>query len=722
MMQPYDGQLKKHVFKLERHRTHHKKDNTITIYNNSILTFDIEVTSAWIKNGKIIGYRKNEDAQYWNELEPVSLCYIWQFSCDGKVYYGRELRDFLKVLNDIPKDYNTIIWVHNLSYEFMFLSNILTWKSIFARNPHKPIKCVSNEFPHIEFRCTYMLTRLSLESWGKELKVEKAVGELDYEKIRTPLTKLTDEEMHYCEQDCIVVEAGIKTYLEKYKKIRDIPLTQTGVVRKEVRNRLTCSKSYVKKIKKLVPRDARQYKLLQDIFSGGYTHANRLYSGLVMEGVIEHYDFSSSYPFVMISEKYPMTPWIYIAESEIPPEESFNDYAYILKLSFKNIESISYNTYIQASKTYNVKGAEFDNGRVIKAEELSIKVTEQDYLTIKENYKWEDVKLDGLYRSRKEYLPLVFTEYILQLYKNKTELKGVAGFEDIYMQSKQYINSLFGMCVTAIIQADVILEDDHWYIKKLTEEQVNERLEKLKDFNPREKRYFLSYSWGCYVTAYARRNLWKCIKSIDDKVIYADTDSIFCVGHNSFEWYNEQVNEKIKKVCRETGLRYELTRPKDKSGKEVPLGVFTPEPECSEFVTLGAKRYVERRKYIKGDKKQDGKLHLTVSGINKEAVELLNDDIENFQDEFDFDKDADCVKKRLLTYITEQPKCVFPDGYVCTYTHGINLRRTGYKLTMTDEYKKLIKYATYSLDDLPEETVIALRGRFTFSQLNGKDE
>lgn len=716
-MELYDGQLKNHVFNIERHRNHHKRENkdNLTIYNNSILTFDIEVTSAWLENGEVIGYRKYEDADYWNELEPLSLCYIWQFSCDGKVYYGRELTDFIAVLKDIPNKYQTVIWVHNLSYEFMFLSNFLTWKSIFARSPHKPIKCVSNEFPNIEFRCSYILTRLSLEAWGKELKVEKAVGELDYEKVRTPLTTLTKEELHYCEQDCLVVEAGIKSYLKRYKRIRDIPLTQTGTVRKEVKNRLTCNKSYVKKVKKLVPKDARQYRLLQSIFAGGYTHANRLYSGTVIEGIIEHYDFSSSYPYVMISEKYPMSQWTYIAGHTMPNEESFDEYAYILRLSFKNIQSISYNTYIQGSKVYNANGLVMDNGRVIKADELSIDITELDYMTIKENYEWESVYVIGLYRSKKEYLPLTFTEYILQLYKNKTELKDIPEFEDIYMQSKQYINSMFGMCVTAIIQADVELENDEWHIKKLTEEEVNNRLNKLRDFNPREKRYFLSYSWGCYVTAYARRNLWKCIKSIDSDVIYADTDSIFCVGRHDFTWYNNEVNEKLRKVCEETGLKFELTRPKNYKNEEVPLGIFTPEPECIEFITLGAKRYVERRIYKKGDKKCDGKLHLTVSGINKEAVELLNDDIENFVDEFDFDKDAECVKKRLLTYITNQPPCVFPDGYVCKYTHGINLRRTGYKLTMTDEYKKLINYMEYSLDDIPEETQVSMRGRFVFS-------
>jgi hypothetical protein len=115
---------------------------------------------------------------------------------------------------------------------------------------------------------------------------------------------------------------------------------------------------------------------------------------------------------------------------------------------------------------------------------------------------------------------------------------------------------------------------------------------------------------------------------------------------------------------------------------------------------------VERRE-------NDGKLHLTVSGINKEAVELLDDDIDNFVENFNFDKDADCVKKRLATYINKQPKVTYPDGYVSTIQYGINLRRIGYVLTMTDEYKNLINYFTNYLSDGNSMFMVSKRGWFT---------
>jgi hypothetical protein len=702
----YQGQLKDIDLDIETHKSHHKNKNggyNVTRYCNSIFTFDIEVTSAWLENGKVIPYRKGESAEYWNGLQALSLPYIWQFSCDGVVYYGREFREFKQVLNDLPKDCEIIIWVHNLSYEFMFLSNILTWASVFARNPHKPIKCSSKEYPNITFRCSYFLTRLSLDNWGKQIGLPKKTGDLDYEQIRTPYTPLTETELGYCERDCLVVEAGIKNYLKKYGKQRFIPLTQTGTVRREVKDMLTSNPDYVSFIKKLIPADANQYKILQDVFAGGYTHANRMYAGKTISEYIEHYDFTSSYPTVMIAEKYPMTPWTYRGK-EMPQEKNFDKFAYLFRVKFRHLKCTHCNTYIQSAKSECVKPT-FDNGRVITADELSITLTEQDWLTIKETYEWESVEVLFCYRSYKRYLPREFCDYILDLYANKTKLKDVEGYEDLYLQSKQYINSMFGMCVTAIIQANIILDNGEWYIEPLTTEVVNKKLNKLRNSNPREKRYFLSYSWGCWVTAYARRNLWKCIESCDYDVLYCDTDSIFVRGKKDFSWYNEEITYKLEQACLENDLDVEKTRPCTPDGEEKPLGLFEQEKPCCQFRTLGAKRYVERRE-------KDNKLYMTVSGIDKSAVELLNDDIDNFDDGFNFDKDADCITKKLCTYLNDIPICTYPDGYISTYKYGINLRRNGYLLSMTDEYTTLLKMCNFNLGDISQGGMNKIRAYF----------
>lgn len=697
-----------------------KKAHKKVVYSRDIFTLDIEVSSGWIKDGEVTGYEAGKDSEYWNSLQPVSLPYIWQFSWNDRVYYGREFSKLNQVFKDIGKRINVIVWVHNLAYEFQFLCNILHWKNVFARSPRKVIKATSEEFPNIEFRCSYFLTRLSLAAWGEQIGLPKMIGDLDYEVLRTPLTELTAEEMKYCERDCEVVYHGIKEYLKTYTDQWDIPLTQTGTVRRVVKEKLMKDATYRKHIKKLVPSSVERYQMLQAVFSGGYTHANRVHAGIVQTGKIGHGDFTSRYPTDMFAEKYPMSPWAYTGSHEIPPDSEFENKAFIMHLTFSKLNCKTYNTYIQASKCIS-KNTKFDNGRVMKADELHIWITEQDWLTIRDTYTWESVTVNKLYESRKGYLPKPFLEYILELYENKTRLKGVEGEEDLYLQSKQYINSLFGMMVTAILQADVELKGDEWIVKELTKEDVEEYLKKISDWHDREQKYFLSYSWGCWVTAYARRALWRLITSIDYDVIYCDTDSIFYLGDHDFTWYNNEITEKLRKSCEVNGLDFERTRPKDKKGIEHPLGIFDKEPDCTEFVTLGAKRYVERRE-------NDGNLHLTVSGINKDAVALLHDNIYNFRENFDFDKDSldedgncitvehdgitmPCVRKQLPTYLTDIPTVVWPDGYVSTYRYGINMRRNGYKLTMTDEYKALINYMD-TMNDIPEQYWVSRRGKF----------
>ena len=176
------------------------------------------------------------------------------------------------------------------------------------------------------------------------------------------------------------------------------------------------------------------------------------------------------------------------------------------------------------------------------------------------------------------------------------------------------------------------------------------------------------------------------------------------LGEADFTVYNNQVIKELEKACNHHGLDPALIRPKTPKGKEKPLGIFDREENITEFLTLGAKRYCERR--------EDGKLYLTVSGINKAAVYCLNDDIENFKDGFDFDKDFPTVKKRLLTYLTDMPEIAYPDGYKSSYKYGINLRRNGYVLTMDSEYKKLINYVNYNLSALSDEFKNSMRGRW----------
>lgn len=703
----YTDQMRYAPYNIKKCRKGRKKKTHK--YCLDILTFDIEVSSAWMIDGKLRGYHPGEDADFWNSKEKFSLPYIWQFSFNEEVYYGRNIYSFLNLLDDIPKDLECICWIHNLAYEHhAALINLMKVKKLFARSPHSPIYVIYEEYPNITFKCSYTLTNLSLDKWGKQLGLPKLTGELDYQILRTPYTPLFDYELDYCERDCQVVYEGIKDHLKTYEDVFDIPLTSTGKVRRVVKDMLTHDKEYMKEIKRLVPRDIDEYLLFQSVFQGGYTHGNRKYVNKLVEGPIEHVDIASSYPTWMFCCKFPYNKWAYWGQL-MPDPSTFEYRAYIVKLHIVNIKVKTWNTYISTSKCHG-SGIVGDNGRLLKAREVWLTVTEQDLLTIMETYDFDHIESMGTWVCQKRYLPTVFVKYILKLYEAKTALKGIESEADRYAISKTYINSLYGMSVTNIIQSQVLFTDDcEWIVEELTADMIDYKLNKMKRWF--DKSYFLSYPAGCWITAYARRlGLWENIIKIDKDLLYTDTDSLFYLGHKDWSEYNDKVDKMMKAACDHHEIDFSLTRPKDKDGVEYPLGHLTREDDCIAFKTLGAKKYIEKRLvYNKEEERQEEKLFMTISGVNKGAVEVLKGDINEFKDGFIFDKDEPSVHKNEITYLADMRRVVYPDGFVSDLKYGINMRPTGYKLSVPKVVDSLEVILDNFLNPIDQE-IIRKRG------------
>ena len=690
--------IKNYPFTIQIQRSHKKGEyDKKRVLCEDIFTFDIETTSFFYDADlKPFMYEPGYDPDYWCGIQAGAIPYIWQFGVNNSYYYGRDIKDFRKVLDDFPSDMHVRIFIHHLAFEWHFL-DFLTWDKVFAKTPHKPIKASCKEYPNIEFICTLSLENMSLASWGKALGIPKKVGDLAYNVMRTPLTPLTDTELGYCQRDLEVMYIGLKEELKTYGSVHKLPLTSTGKVRKVVKDLLMLDKEYVNYIHSLVPENPYQYKTSMLVYAGGYTHANRSKVGFTFVNEDGkhggHYDYTSSYPYEMAVMKGPCTKWAYFGH-DLPDPETFEDHAYKMHLSFKKIKCQLQNTYIAIShcikdSLHNIKA---DNGRLISADTVELWCTEQDFTVISKAYIWEELEVVECWEAEKDYLPINFVNYVLELFHAKSAYKNVPGMEDIYKKSKSYINSLYGMAVTSLLMSDVVWDDESgtWHIQRITEQKLIEHLGKIAKYS--DKRYFLNYDWGVWISNGARCRLWNdLIIPYDNHVIYADTDSIFTDIAIDFTDYNKKIDERLKKVCDERGLDFEKTRPANPKGQRSYLGHLTIEPEWQEFRTLGAKRYVERRTYKEGDPEQDGKLHLTLSGINKEAVSCLNDDIENFRNGCVFDKDEADVSKLLHTYFDNQPLIRFPDGYISDQKRGVNLRPNGYKLTMDKSYDDILQ-------------------------------
>lgn len=286
-------------------------------------------------------------------------CIYGCFGINDTIYYGRtweELYNFLEKIEIFTYSQNVtkIVYVHNLAFEFQFLRNIFNFKNVLARKSHKVMKCQLEEF-NFEFRCTYYMSNLKLEKIPSvyKLDVEKLVGNLDYSKIRHNDTKLTEKELKYCENDCLVVYKYLKKEIETYETSKNVPLTSTGHVRRELKEYVSKNWDYKANVKRAINIDGHIYNLLLECFAGGYTHANWIYTDEIIKNV-SSYDFTSSYPYVMVTHKFPMS--VFLKCNLQNAKQMSKNFAYIIVVRFKNIQCKYYNNFISQNKCRRIKG------------------------------------------------------------------------------------------------------------------------------------------------------------------------------------------------------------------------------------------------------------------------------------------------------------------------------------------------------------------------------
>lgn len=628
------------------------KDNKRNMYFNVPCAFDIE-TSSFVEDG-----------------EKRGCMYLWAFGLNGLVLYGRTWPEFMQLcqqLSDILGLSDTkrmVCYVHNLAYEFQWIRKRFHWLSVFSLRERKPIYALCSL--GIEFRCSYLLSGYSLEKLGDQLqtyKTKKAVGSLDYSLIRHSQTPITEQELYYQAQDVKVVMAYIMECIEKEgNNITYIPLTKTGYVRRYCRNSCLYNGKHhrqnrpYKQIMDALTLTPEVYVMLKRAFQGGFTHTSCFASGKVYENV-SSYDFTSSYPAVMIAEKFPMSaPEEVEITSEDELQHNLNLYCCLFDVEITGLKpKIFIEHPLSRWKCYRVAGCQEDNGRIVKADYLLTTLTELDYKTLTEFYSWDQLRVGRFFRFRRGYLPTSFIKAILKLYEDKTMLKGVKDKEAEYLHSKEMLNSCFGMSVTDIVRELIqYANDTEW---TTSEPDINEAIEKYN----KGRRRFLYYPWGVWVTAYARANLFSGIKAFGTDYLYSDTDSIKAINgsrHTDYiNAYNEDIINKLKAACRHHRIPESAIMPKTIKGIEKPLGVWDYEGEAEKAKFLGAKRYLVQK---------NGQLVLTVAGVGKQGGEWLQKTygaaaFDAFSDGLEFPPEA--TGKNTHIYIDDELQ-----GLVTDYT------------------------------------------------------
>ena len=641
---------------------------------DEVTAFDIETTT--INLPIVDGAAQNAHA----------FMYVWQFQIGDYTVMGRTWEDcmrlFIKLrdaciqikkvkhLDDLPV---LVIWVHNLAYEFQFLSGIYPFRSdeCFFRDVRKPIYC--KMFDCLEFRCSYIQSNMSLAHLTKQLKVaEKLSGQkFDYSVVRFPWTPLSDYELAYCARDVqSLVECMKIKMMNDHDNLQTIPLTSTGYVRRDCKRAL---KPLYLDIKELLP-DEKQYRLLRRSFRGGNTHANRKFSDRILNKVYS-YDMSSCYPAQQLTKKFPMTPFKWIDD-----RLTFDRIARYIGLGYAVVGLYQFKglrlkhrvsiPYISLART-EAYGFRLDNGRVLEAEYIEMALTEIDLNIILKQYTFDRIDVMSAMVAQKHFLPDKYRQVIIRYYDNKTKLKGVTDPEDqyLYQKSKEKLNGIYGMSAQDPIHAEILYVDGEYLRSDYTTGNAAKALATAK----------FPYQWGVYTTAYARAALQEAIDAAGDRMVYCDTDSVKTYGEIDLTY----INHKRQKASEENNAFAD-----DSKGNRHFMGVFELDGVYDRFITCGAKRYAYE---------VDGHMGITVSGVSKAineetgipfAVEELGK-LENFHEGFIWRKSAGTMAvyndSDLFDYTD-------PDtGKVVQITKNVALVNTTYEMTFAKDYKRLLK-------------------------------
>ena len=676
-----------------RRRKNQKKSKT---YNDVIIMFDTETSR-----------KKLSVSQQINKL-PSGLkarenhVVAWTISIRAYEYnictlYGHKptsLVQCMKKIHEHMKGDITIFYAHNLSYDHWFIRCFLyaelgTPKESLNIKPHYPLFMRFN--CGIELRDSLILAQRSLEKWADDLGAEhkKAVGKWNYKKYRNQSENFTSDELEYIEHDTLAGVECINILKNQLKKqVYSMPYTSTGIIR-DLMQEIGKANNAKDLFDRIAPT-YDQYIKLTKLFHGGYTHANRFFIDVFVDMLVQCYDFTSSYPFCMLAYKYQAEAFHKIDDRR--PEQILKDkenYCFMFKLCAYKPHLLK-KDHIMPALQYSkcVPGTcinpVLDNGRILEADYIEIWLNEIDLDVIAQQYDLSASICVEVECALKDYLPRWFTDFVYDLFRNKC-ISSLGADPVKYGLDKSKVNGCYGMTVQKSIQ-DIIIEDFETtdilevYKKDVPEDPKEAEKKARKEYAKYldNKNSMLVYSWGCWVTSYAFRNLHelnKCVDPLPDGetlLLYNDTDSGYAVN-----WNLEKIaayNANCERLLHLNGYD-----PIEIDGHIFKLGIAEHKPlkdDYTEFKVLGAKRYAGR--CVK-----DGKIHITVAGVPKEKGALtLNDDLHRFTKGHIF-KGKETGKKSHIYFASE----IYIDSEGNETADSIDLLPCDYLLDDTEQYQ-----------------------------------
>lgn len=530
--------------------------------------------------------------------------------------------------------------------------------------------------------------------------------------------------------------------------------------------------------------DTERLLFRQNTFQGGYTHANPFIAYNANQSddyVYISYDKKSHYPSTMTMRYFPYdfkvidedkteTLKYYVAENLKRIEaDSYNDFKFnmindsnkvkdrkiynnyfaptsfrfITEVELRNVQIKIYNgcncmPLIAMSKTTFKAGDYFrkdlivDNGKLLKADKVTLRCTDIDMLSYSLMYEFEISNCtylesttktkwaDGYIQSTLRYHLVNKNELSLLKEKKKkinelTDFTGAAMYNDNLIETfntfsaeekKSFINNeiqnvkqsgvnnQYGINVQRIINDNITFDLSQYRFQK--EKDVIQGCNGIQTSR--------DYITGMYITAFARLDLAYMTYIIYNElesatVCYWDTDSIKVKVRKS-------EREKLDALFSEYNEKIEIIRAQSEKlfGGLFNLGIWEFDGEYKYFYTMGAKKYVTAA---------DGKIAVTNAGINKKKMSsFLTEEYKKLCKEY---SEREAFEKLVSSYyhpnvtlgtdITGRKTITYPD-IKCKKIKLEAVDENGDKIKINQRPTALIVDCDYSLSNTRGKSLI----------------
>lgn len=454
--------------------------------------------------------------------------------------WGLTMEEFLNFIkdNEIKKvmfhnlswDGNYIFkWLLNNGYEYIDeLSKCDTGWNMLASSISKIYSMNVKWKNHLfTINCSYLILVSSVSNLGKLISndsLNKIVKlDLDYDNYNIFNSKkdVPPELIQYLYRDIEVVDKVITNIFLQDEKPYDMKMTSAGISINSYRKFVgdiqylrdfggsIYGKGKTKYINKL---NYEQWDIVKKSYIGGYTMANPIYAGKIIDCDGYSADVNSLYPSVMLNNKMPYGDMLIY-----PPNNS--EYITLIEFRILSCKSIDYR-YPPMFRNYE-KGAKYTSD-IPEVEVFTRVLWEKELNFIKERTNLKYRIINKYYFKIKDS----FSGWYNVISKYKKEAK--EGAMRVY--HKRINNSLYGKFGENVYKKTVRIIKDNTPVNewKKSVERYGKNGEYIKEYVYEKSEKIAYIPVASYTTSLARITVWNAIFGNIDDWLYCDTDSIYC--------------------------------------------------------------------------------------------------------------------------------------------------------------------------------------------------